>query len=60
MDSPSISGFVAKMTSVMFPVSAFSFSPAIVNSSGPMPSKGEMTPINTWYTPLNSPMASMT
>ena len=47
VDSPSISGFVARMTSFISGLPAFSFNPAMFRSSGPMPSRGEITPIKT-------------
>jgi hypothetical protein len=44
-------GFNAKTISLS--ELALSTSESIFNSSGPMPSNGERTPPQTWYTPLN-------
>ena len=52
--SPSVSGFVAMMTSCTLPSWSLAKSSRIRISSGPTWLRGEMTPCSTWYTPVYS------
>ena len=59
VESPSKVGFVAMIISFIVSVFARFKSEAIFNCSGPIPSRGAITPPKTWKTPEKVPDESI-